>query len=101
MKLKFDKLFESYTKNLNEDLDIDPDDEDVEPGTVVDRLEELMLKKPELKNDLNPILDELKDIIASIINLDSVDGKIDKSDLGAPLYRLSDQAVNIPGPGFN
>ena len=110
MKTDKDLIFEAYTKSLiNEDLDdegIDPDSperDDFGPPDeppVFERLEELMRKKPELKNDLKPILDEFEDIIKSIIKFDSVDGKIDESDLDEALYRLSTHALNMPNPNL-
>ena len=69
-------------------------DYDVEEPPVFERLEELMNSKPELEGVLKPILDEFEDIITSMIKLDSVDGKIDETDLGEALYRLSNHALN-------
>ena len=87
-------IFEAYTKNLiNEDLDIDPADEDVDPDNVFERLEKLMRIKPELENDLKPILSQFDDVMSNIIALSSEDGKIDETDLGALLPRLSHHSL--------
>lgn len=79
---KFDKLYAS----LNEDFG--NTDYDIEEGSIFERLEEVMRSKPELENDLKPILDDFQDIIEDINSLDVDDYKIDVTELGLHLNRL-------------
>ena len=79
---KFDKLYTSLNENFGNT------DYDVEEGNVFERLEDLLRNKPELENDLKPILDDFQDIIEDINSLDVDDDKIDVTDLGIHLNKL-------------
>jgi len=80
--MKFDKLYAS----LNEDFG--NTDYDIEEGNIFERLEDLLRNKPELENDLKPILNDFQGIIEDINSLDVDDYKIDATDLGLHLNRL-------------
>lgn len=71
-----------------ENEDFGNTDYDVEEGNIFERLEELMRSKPELENDLKPILNDFQDNIEDINSLDVDDDKIDVTDLGIHLNRL-------------
>ena len=75
-------------KNYEDNEDFGNTDYDIEEGNIFERLEELMRSKPELENDLKPILDDFQDIIEDINSLDVDDDKIDVTDLGIHLNRL-------------
>jgi len=79
---KFDKLYTSLNENFGNT------DYDIEEGNIFERLEELMRSKPELENDLIPILNDFQDIIEDINSLDVDDYKIDVTELGLHLNRL-------------